>query len=147
MSDISKRGLDTRKNSKEESTKSYGQRATKKNRLSFLLIILYTMNSLFILIGVFILISTIIFMFGNGNPKPKPEPEPEPEPEPGPVQKGMEMIIEEEQQNRLQPVDAPIPPKSLDGIQHVDAASIHEGLTDFTSLESNECQLQLPQMK
>ena len=105
------------------------------------------MSNLVILVGVFILITIIIFMFGGNNKEPKPKPEPEPEPEPEPkVEQEVEMIIEE-QQNRFQPVDAPIPPRSLDGIQHVHAAPVGDGFTDFTSLESNECQFQLPQQK
>ena len=105
------------------------------------------MSSLVILVGVFILITIIIFMLGGGNlkSKPEPEPKPKPEPEPEPEPKEMEMIIEE--QNRFQPVDAPIPPVSLDSIQHVNAAPVGDGFTDFTSIESNECQIHLPQQK
>ena len=86
-------------------------------------------------------------MFGGGNKEPEPEPKPKLEPKLEPkVEQEVEMIIEETQ-NRFQPVDAPIPPRGLDGIQYVNAAPVGEGLTDFTSLESNECQFQLPQQK
>ena len=96
------------------------------------------MNSLVILISTFIAISIIIFIAGGGNSKPKPEPEPEPELELELETKELKMIVEEKQ-NKLQPMDAPIPPRSLDGLQYINYSPVGEGFTDTTTIDSNRC--------